>query len=112
MRRTAIRFDVGGHMKTTALLATMAIVLMATAAQAQLNVPAPKAFTIKVGGNFPTTSEAKNAGNTWLAAGVDFVPKTPAQAATAVTGTQELVYADYAGASKNGLSDHYFAVGV
>src|SRR5690242_3417242 len=93
---------------STTILAVASIALMATAAGAQSVTP-PKAIAVKVGANFPMKSSAKDAGNTWFGAGLDYSPK---QTSPGLGSQQELLYLDYTGASKNGTSAHYLGVGV
>ena len=84
--------------------------LLGTGASAQTTDAAPvvKPITIKLGAFFPTNGALKNAvGKTWFTAGADY--------AFSKLGDQQnlmpLVYADYAGTNKSGLTVDYVGVG-
>lgn len=72
-------------------------------------VPVQKPVSIKIGAFFPTDSNARDAvGNTWLTAGADYAFRKTDAAAPVLP----LVYVDYAGKNKNGITLSTVGVGV
>lgn len=91
----------------------LASLLPAVTGHAQLvggpTVAVQKPATVKLGLFFPTSSDARDAvGKTWFTAGADYAFRKTDAAAPVLP----LIYVDYAGKNKNGLSLSSVGVGL
>ncbi len=96
--------------KSLPIAATVVLGLsIATASHAQSTVEVQKPFSVKVGANFPSNSDARDVeGSTTISAGMDYAfVKT-----NEYNPTLPSVYFDYAGGGKNGGHVNTFGLGV
>ena len=99
-------------MKKTMIVSTVALlvsVLGTSAAQAQsTDAPVQKPISLKVGGFFPSSGDARQLGDTWLHVGADYsFGKSESD-----SPLLKLAYVDYAGKKKDGVTGQFVGVGL